>query len=298
MFVPVLRRRVRSLRPALKQALSQTTLAPSVRTVRPFASTALIREEPTLSRAERLKKRFWKTVTLQEPDAADAKVGAPVGYKICLDGRPIRGPAGGEIVVPPTRKLLAACIAQEWSDQDSNLKPHTLPLTSLTARALEGCSDPLERASIEADLLRYLENETVCFQEDQPDALVKLQHQHWDPLLAHINHKFNLDIKPFTGLLGNDHDPRTLDTFRTLLSQLDSFNLAAFERSVLITKSFLISVALVSGQYGVEAAAQAASVEVQSQINRWGAVEDSHDVDHADLRRTLGSVALATVVNA
>lgn len=65
----------------------------------------------------------------------------------------------------------------------------------------------------------------------------------------------------------------------------------------MLSKSFLISLALVSGHLNVEQAAQAAEVEVQSQINRWGAVQDSHDVDQAELRRTLGSVAIATVRN-
>lgn len=65
----------------------------------------------------------------------------------------------------------------------------------------------------------------------------------------------------------------------------------------MLTKSFLISVALVSGHLNVQQAAAAAEVEVQSQINRWGSVEDSHDVDQAEMRRTLGSVAIATVRN-
>lgn len=78
---------------------------------------------------------------------------------------------------------------------------------------------------------------------------------------------------------------------------LDPFDLAAFERSVMLTKSFLISLALLSGHLNVQQAANAAEVEVQSQINSWGTVEDSHDVDQAQMRSTLGSVAIATVRN-
>ncbi|PWZ00731.1 ATP12-domain-containing protein [Testicularia cyperi] len=245
-------------------------------------------DEAALNRAERLKRRFWKNVTLEEQPSAG-------GFKICLDGRAIRSPGGGEIVIPSERKLLAAAIAHEWQEQGNQLKPHTLPLTSLAARALEGCSNPQDRAQIESDLLRYLENETVCFQESQPTALVQLQDEHWTPLISHINSTFDVDIEPFQGLLGNSHSDKVMQTFKSHLEALDSFDLAAFERSVMISKSFLISVALIQGHLDVEKACQAAQVEVQSQINRWGEVEDSHDVDHADLRRTLGSVAIATV---
>lgn len=138
-----------------------TTGRPAVRLLsslpRPSAlhTTRVTLEEAALNRAERLKSRFWKTVTLSPPSSS-----VP-GFQILLDGRSIRTPSGQSIVIPRERELLASCIAQEWSEQGSVLKPHTLPLTSLAARALEGCSDAKERQGIEADLLRYLENETI-----------------------------------------------------------------------------------------------------------------------------------------
>lgn len=83
----------------------------------------------------------------------------------------------------------------------------------------------------------------------------------------------------------------------------------ALERATLSTKSFLIGLAVVKRYLNVEQAAQAASVEVDSQIQVWGEVEDStshlphlngqvsdcllaHDVDYQDVRRQLGSAAL------
>lgn len=50
---------------------------------------------------------------------------------------------------------------------------------------------------------------------------------------------------------------------------------AAFERAVLASKSYLIALGLVEGFLSVDQAALAAHVEVQSQIDRWGEVEDS-----------------------
>lgn len=46
------------------------------------------------------------------------------------------------------------------------------------------------------------------------------------------------------------------------------------------------------GRFGVEEAADAASIEVDWQIRRWGEVEDTHDVEREDIRRQLGSVVL------
>lgn len=51
--------------------------------------------------------------------------------------------------------------------------------------------------------------------------------------------------------------------------------LVAMERATYTTKSFVIAMALVLRRLTPEQAALAASVEVNSQIERWGEVEDS-----------------------
>lgn len=47
------------------------------------------------------------------------------------------------------------------------------------------------------------------------------------------------------------------------------------ERTVYYSKSFIIALAMAKQRLNAEQAAQAALVEVQSQIQRWGEVEDS-----------------------
>lgn len=143
-------------------------LLPTARSLRTFSTTSFTLEEAALNRAERLKSRFWKTVTLQPPTTASASGKPSDGFQILLDKRSIRTPSGQPIVIPRERELLATCIAQEWSEQEQVLKPHTLPLTSLAARALEGCKDAGERKGIEGDLIRYLENETIWYVSHQP----------------------------------------------------------------------------------------------------------------------------------
>lgn len=51
--------------------------------------------------------------------------------------------------------------------------------------------------------------------------------------------------------------------------------MAAFERAVYASKSFMIGLALVQGRLSADDAAHAAQVEVRSQIEQWGEVEDS-----------------------
>lgn len=54
---------------------------------------------------------------------------------------------------------------------------------------------------------------------------------------------------------------------------------AAFERAVYSSKSFVIALALLRGRLTADEAAQASHVEVRSQIETWGEVEDSKSVE-------------------
>ena len=95
---------------------------------------------------------------------------------------------------------------------------------------------------------------------------------------------------------------------RSWTTGLPAYELGGLERAVLAGKGLLGAVRLVvewssqfrdgrqnrmqEGKFGIEEAAQAASLEVRWQTGVWGEVEDTHDVEREDLRRQLGSVIL------
>jgi len=214
---------------------------------------------------------------------------------VTLDKRPLKTPSGKLLTVPASRPLLASLIAHEWDSQDNVIKPHALPVTSLASRALDGLYNETVHKEVCEALLSYFETDTICYHEDRHPILIRLQDEHWKPLIDWASNEFGVEIRIFTGLIGNAQPKETRQAFRDRIAQYDPWQLAALERAVYSTKSFLIALALVEGRLTAEEAALAASVEVNSQIERWGEVEDSHDVDYHDLRRQLGSVACLLV---
>lgn len=58
----------------------------------------------------------------------------------------------------------------------------------------------------------------------------------------------------------------------------------------MISKSFLIGLALVEKKLSVEEASKASSIEMNSQTIRWGELE-AHDIENEDVKRHLGSVS-------
>ncbi|EJD46058.1 ATP12-domain-containing protein [Auricularia subglabra TFB-10046 SS5] len=248
-----------------------------------FSGTALRSEAAAEAKnANVTLKRFWKDADLQEQSHA---------YHITLDKRPLKTPGGNVLEIPKTKRLLATMIAYEWDNQEKLIKPHALPLTSLAARAIDDMQSEKTRAEVREALLKYLDTDSICFHEEEPLGLVQLQAQHWQPLLDWARAEFDAEIRVFTGLFGSSHPPETHKKFAEVLSRLDPWQLTALERAVYSSKSLIIALALVLGRLNPEQAAQAAHVEVSSQVQRWGEVEDSHDVDFQDIRRQLGSVA-------
>lgn len=77
------------------------------------------------------------------------------------------------------------------------------------------------------------------------------------------------------GELFNRQSKETVEKLTQVISKYDPFRLAGFERAVMGSKSFLIGLAIAEGRLNADQAAKAAQVEVQSQIDRWGEVEDS-----------------------
>jgi hypothetical protein len=58
------------------------------------------------------------------------------GFAILLDKRQLKTPSKAPLLLPKSKRVLAALIAHEWDNQDKNLKSHTLPLVGTLARRL------------------------------------------------------------------------------------------------------------------------------------------------------------------
>lgn len=274
---------------------------------RPFCATSRAREAPKVhatlpeEKAEQAKpkpiSRFWKNVRVAYTSKKSGNKDAQrVGdhFVVELDQRSLRTPSGAVLRVPADRPLLACLVAQEWDEQQATLRPHSLPMTSLVARAIDGLTAPSDRAGVESYLLKYFDTDATCFHEADPDTLVQLQEQRWKPLVEWARERFGADIRTTQGL-GSVQTAEAREQMGKLMQPMSPMDLAAFERAVMSSKSFVISLALLEGHIDAEQAALAAEVEVASQASHWGAVEDSHDVEHADLRRQLAGVACAQV---
>ncbi|KAI8816460.1 ATP12-domain-containing protein [Fimicolochytrium jonesii] len=280
-----------------RTAFARTVVTPATAPLcrRAFATTIRAREQAGEKYAEKAEDvsakyasktkgmtRFWKTVSME-------RVGDT--FQITLDGRRMKTPDGHPIAVPAKRRTLALLIAGEWEGQERLLKSYSLPLTSIVVRALDSFSDKAIREGVIENLLKYADTDATCYFQDYPDSFVALQSTHWKPLHTWLEHTYNLHLNTTTSILSIKQSPETIRTLRNIISEFDDIELAAFEKAVLFSKSFVVALALVKGRVDVDEAARAARLELLHQIDRWGEVEDAHDVDREECTRQLGAVA-------
>ncbi|WWC72695.1 uncharacterized protein I206_106659 [Kwoniella pini CBS 10737] len=257
---------------------------------RSYTSTKVIRatvqDGPPLThtnRAEVTLRRFWKTVHIKENESGE--------YQITLDHRALKTPGGSKLIIPTERRLIALLIANEWENQDEVLKQHALPVTSLVSRAIDGLGEGEIRIGVINQLMKYLDTDTILFKNDTPSSLVRMQNEHWDPLYKWLENEYNVKLNSAKGFSPPKQSEQVKNKLKILLEGMDGWELSAFERAAYASKSFIIALALCKGKLTANQAADASHVEVRSQIEKWGEVEDTHDVDYQDIRRSLGSVA-------
>lgn len=212
----------------------------------------------------------------------------------------------------------------------SATKQHLIPLTGLVCRALDiAADDALDtpesakiRTGITTSVLRYLDTDSLlCWappatkfdrRNDAGESLRDVQKKVAEETIAFLTTSVwpGITIEPV--LDGDEIFPRKqADGVREIVQGwimgLDSWQIAGLERAVLAGKSLIAAARFVAewsegqvgkenvatyGGFGVEEAAKATSLEVDWQIDQWGEVEDTHDVNVEDVRRQLGSVVL------
>ncbi|QLL30378.1 hypothetical protein HG536_0A01950 [Torulaspora globosa] len=272
------------------------------------------------NRLSKTGERFWEKVSLKDDGSQ---------YLVQLDSKTILTPLGHPLAVDRDRSLLAMLLQKEWTNLTSlAVKTYSLPLTSLVSRCidLEIVNKPggdLEskakiggdRERISQDLLRYLDTDTVlvfCSKSEYEGALRKAQDQVYLPIISAAEEflsnysgsavKLKVLDADLHGLRGNQQLEETRSAAKKYLDTLSLWDLAVFEKTVLTTKSFICGVLLLQNKASaesleglkssMESIAEAATLEIIYQTDRWGEVEDTHDVDKRDVRRNIHAAAI------
>ena len=205
-------------------------------------------------------KRFYKNTAV---DAGDG------GFRVLLDGRPMRTPAKAVLVVPT--EALAAAIAQEWRDvpEKADINVTHLPLTRLAATGIDRVAT--QRARVIDDTAKYGASDLVCYRATDPASLVQRQHKLWQPLLDWLAERYGAPLAVGSGTTFVTQPAEALATLRAAVAAHSDLALSALYNLTHVAGSLVIALAVSEGRLAAGDAFDAAQLDELFQIERWGA---------------------------
>lgn len=202
-------------------------------------------------------KRFYKV-------AAVAREGD--GWRVTLDGRPVRSVGGRPQIVPS--EALAAALAAEWADQGEEIDPAAFVLRDMADHALDVVGP--DRATAIATLLRYAETDTLCYRAEDGEALHEHQGEVWEPLLTAAEARWDVHFERISGVIHRPQPAATLKRLEAVLQAEDDFTLAALTTLTTLAASLVIGLAALAEDADPATLWDAANLEEDWQAELWG----------------------------
>ncbi|KAF8569121.1 hypothetical protein P879_07108 [Paragonimus westermani] len=237
-------------------------------------------------------KKFYRNVTISQTMIPGER--SPV-YEIQLDQRKLRTPGGKAVLVP--NEVLALALAREWDSQKNTIQRHCMHLTTLCNRVLDWQSE-LETTSILEGIMQFADTDTICFRCQEPDELVKLQRDSWDPILQWIVERYSLRPMLTNSLVS----PVTMSRAdRSVLTRhflsYNRWGLIGLQACAENLKSVFLTLAAVDGFCSAARAVELSLLEQMFQIHRWGEVPSYHDVQMAEMKARVSAAIFLVLIS-
>lgn len=203
-------------------------------------------------------RRFYKAV-----DVAPADGG---GFAVRLDGRILRGPKGGRVVLPT--RALADQVAEEWAAQGESLELAAMHATRLANTAIEAV--PQARDETAQAIADYAGSDLLCYYATAPAGLLARQTELWSPVLDRAEKELGLRFVRASGIVHQAQPPETLARVKALALGLDDFGLTGLAFGAPLFGSAVLAIALLQGWVSGEQAFNLSRVDEAWQEAQWG----------------------------
>lgn len=202
-------------------------------------------------------KRFYKEVTVEPVEG---------GWRVLLDGRPIRT-AGGRPQRVPSRAL-AEALAAEWAEQGEEIDTSRFRFRDLADYAVDVVATDREEAI--RSILPYGETDTLCYRAENGEALHARQLALWEPLLTAAEARWDVHFERIGGIIHRAQPEETLARMEAVLAAESDFTLAALKTLASLAASLVVALAAIPPDADAEVLWNAANLEEDWQAELWG----------------------------
>jgi chaperone required for assembly of F1-ATPase len=207
-------------------------------------------------------RRFWtETGVVQEAG----------GWRVLLDGRPLRTPGKAPLDLPSA--AMARAMAEEWAAQGEVIDPRGMPVTRSANTAIDRVAP--QKPEVVAMLAGYGETDLLCHRAEGPEALVARQAEGWDPLLDWAAEHLGARLRPTTGILPAEQSPEALQRLKGRLDAFDAFGITAVHDLVTLSGSLVLGLAVAEARVDAATGWALSRIDEDWQIAHWGEDEEA-----------------------
>ncbi|XP_045382848.1 ATP synthase mitochondrial F1 complex assembly factor 2 isoform X4 [Lemur catta] len=131
-----------------------------------------------------------------------------------------------------------------------------------------------------------------CYRVEEPETLVELQKNEWDPIIAWAEKRYSMEIGSSTSIMGPSIPAKTREVLVNHLASYNMWALQGIEFIVTQLKSMVLTLGLIDLHLTVEQAVLLSRLEEEYQIQKWGNIEWAHDYELQELRARTAAGAL------
>ncbi len=202
-------------------------------------------------------ERFYERVAVHEGHD---------GFEIRLDGRRAKT-REGSLVACQTQRLGEA-VADEWRAQAETIDPATMPLTGLQATVID--LGAVQAPAWRSRVVDFVKSDLLCYRAEEPASLAQRQAATWDPYLDWFATEFGEALLVAAGIGYVDQSDAAIAAVNARLADLDEPALLSLRILSEITGSGVLALNIVFGAGEPEAIFEAARVDEEFQIEKWG----------------------------
>nr|XP_040125577.1 ATP synthase mitochondrial F1 complex assembly factor 2 isoform X4 [Ictidomys tridecemlineatus] len=156
-------------------------------------------------------------------------------------------------------------------------------LTTLCNTSLDNPTQRNKDQLIQA-AVKFLDTDTLCYRVEEPETLVELQKNEWDPIIEWAEKRYGVKIGSSTSIMGPSIPAQTREVLTSHLASYNMWALQGIEFVVAQLKSMVLTLGLIDLHLTVEQAVLLSRLEEEYQIQKWGNVEWAHDYELQELR--------------
>jgi chaperone required for assembly of F1-ATPase len=207
-------------------------------------------------------KRFYRRADL---------VASEDGYRILLDDRTMKTPAGADFLLPT--QALARAVVAEWLAQADVIRPETLLATRLAATAIDMVS--IKRQAVVDQLAGCAEFDLLFYRAADPPELALRQNACWQPLLDWAQAVWRVSFNVTSGVMPVKQPDGTVEALASAVSMTGDMELTGIASITQASGSLIIALALAGERIDAAAACEAALLDESYQSERWGQVAEA-----------------------